>query len=62
MKHIKNYLSTLKKGINALDVIKLQKIEEIIFNKIKKNKKYLYVEMVDPHLLLTIFYVISTKE
>ena len=39
MKHIKNYLSTLKKGINALDVIKLQKIEEIIFNKIKKNKK-----------------------
>ncbi len=39
MKHIKNYLSTLKKGINALDIIKLQKIEEIIFNKIKKNKK-----------------------
>ena len=39
MKHIKNYLSTLKKGINALDFIKLQKIEEIIFNKIKKNKK-----------------------
>ena len=39
MNHIKNYLGTLKKGINDFDVIKLQKIEEIIFDKIKKNKK-----------------------
>ena len=39
MNHIKNYLSTLKKGINDFDIVKLQKIEKIIFDKIKKDKK-----------------------
>ena len=39
MKHIKNYLKILKNGVNTLDVAKLQKIENIIFNKIKQNKK-----------------------
>ncbi len=39
MKNYKNYLSYLKNGIDKLDLSKLQKIENIIFNKIKKNKK-----------------------
>ena len=39
MKNIKNYLEILKKGIDTLDIKKLIKIENIIFDKIKKNKK-----------------------
>ena len=39
MINYKNYLSYLKKGIDKIDLIKLQKIENIIFNKLKKNKK-----------------------
>ena len=39
MKNYKNYLSYLKNGIDKLDLSKLQRIENIIFNKIKKNKK-----------------------
>ena len=39
MKNIKNYLEILKKGIDTLDIKKLKKIENIIFDKIKKNKK-----------------------
>jgi len=39
MKHIKNYLKILKNGVNTLDIAKLQKIENIIFSKIKQNKK-----------------------
>ena len=38
-KNYKNYLYYLKNGIDKLDLSKLQKIENIIFNKIKKNKK-----------------------
>ena len=39
MKNIKNYLKILKKGIGTLDIKKLSKIENIILDKIKKNKK-----------------------
>ena len=39
MKHIKNYLHILKEGIHNLDLSRLLQIEDIIFNKIKKNKK-----------------------
>ena len=39
MKNIKNYLKILKNGIDTLDISKLNKIENIIFEKIKKNKK-----------------------
>ena len=39
MKNINNYLSYLKDGIKNLDLLKLQKIEDIIFKKIKENKK-----------------------
>ena len=39
MKNYKNYLSYLKKGIDKLELSKLQKIENIILSKIKKNKK-----------------------
>ena len=39
MKKFKNYLSNLKNVIDKLDLLKLQKIENIIFNKIKENKK-----------------------
>ena len=39
MQNIKNYLKTLKNGIGTLDISKLSKIEDIIFDKIKKNKK-----------------------
>ena len=39
MKHIKNYLHILKEGINSLDLPRLLQIEDIIFNKIKQNKK-----------------------
>jgi len=39
MKHIKNYLNILKNVVNTLDIARLQKIENIIFNKIKQNKK-----------------------
>tara|TARA_B100001057_G_C22871767_1_gene959317 strand:+ start:17264 stop:17851 length:588 start_codon:yes stop_codon:yes gene_type:complete len=39
MKHIKNYLNILKKGVDTIDINKLYKIENIIFDKIKQNKK-----------------------
>ena len=39
MKHIKNYFHILKEGINSLDLPRLLQIEDIIFNKIKQNKK-----------------------
>ena len=39
MKNFKNYLSFLKIGIEKLDLLKLQKIENIIFKKIRENKK-----------------------
>ena len=39
MKHIKNYLHILKEGIHSLDLPRLLQIEDIIFNKIKQNKK-----------------------
>ena len=39
MKHIKNYLHILKEGIHNLDLSRLLQIEDIIFNKIKQNKK-----------------------
>ena len=38
MSHIKNYLKTLKFGIDILNISKLEKIENIIYEKIKKNK------------------------
>ena len=39
MQNIKNYLKILKNGIDTLDILKLNKIENILFEKIKKNKK-----------------------
>ena len=39
MNNIKNYLENLKFIIDNLDIIKLQKIEDIIFKKISKNNK-----------------------
>ncbi len=39
MEHIKNYLKILKNGVDTLNITKLQKIENIIFSKIKQNKK-----------------------
>ncbi len=39
MNNIKNYINILKSGINTLDIEKLSKIENIIFKKIKDNKK-----------------------
>ncbi len=39
MNNIKNYIKILKSGVNTLDIEKLSKIENIIFNKIKDNKK-----------------------
>ena len=39
MKHIKNYLTILREGINTLDIGKLERIEDVIFKKIKQNKK-----------------------
>ena len=39
MKNIKSYIYNLEAGIKKLDLIKLQKIENIIFKKIKENKK-----------------------
>ncbi|MDB4594779.1 SIS domain-containing protein [Candidatus Pelagibacter sp.] len=39
MKNLKNYLKYLRSGIDKLDLIKLQKIENIIFKKIIENKK-----------------------
>ena len=39
MKHIKNYLHILEEGIHSLDLTRLLQIENIIFNKIKQNKK-----------------------
>ena len=39
MNNIKNYIKILKSGVNTLDIEKLSKIENIIFNKIKENKK-----------------------
>ena len=42
MKNINSYLNKIKNGIENLDIYKLQNIEDIIFNKIKK-KKFLFV-------------------
>ncbi|WP_435088564.1 SIS domain-containing protein [Candidatus Pelagibacter bacterium nBUS_29] len=39
MKNLKNYLKNIKNGINTLDISKLIKIENILFDKIQKNKK-----------------------
>ena len=39
MKNLKNYLDYLKIGIEKLDLQKLQRIEDIIFKKIRENKK-----------------------
>ena len=39
MKNITNYLSYLKSGINKLDLLKLQRIEDIIYKKIRDDKK-----------------------
>ncbi len=39
MKNIKNYLNNIKKGIDTLNLLKLGKIEKVIFNAIKSNKK-----------------------
>ena len=39
MNNIKKYIKILKSGVNTLDTEKLSKIENIIFNKIKDNKK-----------------------
>ena len=39
MKKFENYLSSLKNVIDKLDLLKLQKIENIIYKKIKENKK-----------------------
>lgn len=39
MKKFENYLSNLKNVIDKLDLLKLQKIENIILKKIKENKK-----------------------
>ena len=39
MKNLKIYLNYLKKGIDKLDLLKLQKIENIIFKKIQENKQ-----------------------
>ena len=40
MKNINNYLNKIKNGIENLDIYKLQKIEDVIFNKIKKKKNF----------------------
>ena len=39
MKNLRNYLNYLKIGIEKLDLQKLQRIENIIFKKIRENKK-----------------------
>ena len=39
MNNINNYINNLKIGIEKLDLLKLQKIENIIFKKIRENKK-----------------------
>jgi D-sedoheptulose 7-phosphate isomerase len=39
MKNLQNYLKNIKDGINTLDISKLIKIENILFDKIQKNKK-----------------------
>jgi len=39
MKNLKNYLKNIKNGIDTLDISKLVKIENILFDKIQKNKK-----------------------
>lgn len=39
MKNLKNYLKNIKNGIDTLDISKLIKIENILFDKIQKNKK-----------------------
>lgn len=39
MKNIKNYFNNIKKGIDTLNLLKLGKIEKVIFNAIKSNKK-----------------------
>tara|TARA_B100001057_G_scaffold302056_1_gene302263 strand:- start:4707 stop:4901 length:195 start_codon:yes stop_codon:yes gene_type:complete len=62
MNNLKNYLNYLKIGIDKLDLLKLQKIENIIFKKIRENKKYLYVVMGVLRQLQIIFYVILIKE
>ena len=37
MKNVKNYLNYLKIGIERLDLLKLQRIEDIIFKKDKRK-------------------------
>ena len=61
MKNINNYLNKIKNGIENLDIYKLQKIEDVIFNKIKKKKKFLFAVMVALPQSQIIFYVILTK-
>jgi phosphoheptose isomerase len=39
MKNIKSYIYSLEAGIKKLDLLKLKKIEDIIFKKIKEDKK-----------------------
>ncbi len=39
MKNIKNYLNDVKYVINTLDILKLEKIEKVIFDAIKSNRK-----------------------
>jgi len=39
MKNIKNYLNDVKHVINTLDILKLDKIEKVIFDVIKSNRK-----------------------
>jgi D-sedoheptulose 7-phosphate isomerase len=39
MKNLKNYLKNIKNGIDTLDISKLIKIENILFDKIQENKK-----------------------
>ncbi len=39
MNNINNYINNLKLGIEKLNLLKIKKIEDIIFKKIKENKK-----------------------
>ena len=39
MNNINNYINNLKIGIEKLNLLKLKKIEDIIFKKIKEDKK-----------------------
>ena len=61
MKKFENYLSNLKNVIDKLDLLKLQKIENIIFNKIKENKKIFVCGNGGSASVANHFYVISIK-